>query len=1278
MKNLIIVIALLASTLAGVRAQVTANGATTTANQPALPAPTASSPVSRDGSSTVWERTVYERSPNGIIVPRKSRYTELSSGLNFYDSNAKQWTPSREQIDLLPPGGAFAAAATHGQHSARFPLDIAKGVIQLSTPDGKQLQSRPVGLFYEDDNNSALIAILTNSAGELVGSNSVVYPEAFEGAAASIRYTYTKSGFEQDIVVQGQLPDPAALGLIPAKTRLGLLTAFFDTNNPVVTPGPTDPQTGLSDATLRFGAMTMTKGRAFSIGDGEQTPPPAGATAASWLNWITNAASSGGTPTYKRWFQLNGRNFLMEEVPYQRVAAQFEQLPPTTGRLDAESTNLWTAESFLDAIPARLLSLPPSGEPVNTQTMRLSRVGLDETRAVVLDYTVTLNSGHNNWVFQGDTTYFVSASCNLTGATTIEGGAVIKANSMGTINIDQNGTIACNTGQYRPAVFTSFNDNTVGETINGSSGSPALYDANEFLNIGATYASVHDLHFAYCNLAMFQGNGGLLNITNCQFQNIANAVVGYNIELFNVLIAPSPYVFYPSVSFTGPSLVAANVTAGYATGGSHWNCFVYPVNSSATVTLVNCLVTGYPIFAYGSATLVSTATYNLSSGAGVYQTVGGGNFYLAYDSPYHNAGTANLAPYKLADLADRTTHPPVAYNTTISSYDFTVQVPRDTGSPGPDVGYHYDPLDYIFRNCSVDSDMTFPAGTAVGWQKGPQGQPGLSFTQSYCRIGFDHGYFVRCNAVQEADNSGDGTGIAGNGQYVIVTATSTCFSALGGLAAFFDANWVFAGPDYDNSSGFYNCEFWGGLIGGGTVNAIDLTCYNCLFDRSSINYWMTAGSSILGWLSLQNCTLHGGNLTFNASPAGMLHLRDCALDHTDLSGVDTSYTGAGSYNAYVLILGNPAGSYLPGSDPNLNPNHDVFVSVSSGFNWRGGPMGEFYLPNDPPAQDGRLLIDANNEPGDPLASDIPGYNDNSTTLASFTTDPVYQTLDGQTPDGSAVNIGYHYVPIVAPQLVMDPCNPFESGTGVGVLLDWSITGVEQQCLYIPHFKIYRSTVSGGPYGNPIASVDGWKRYYWDNTAVNSQTYYYVVTFDYQAAGTIRESPYSNDVVGTAHPSGVLLPSDATWDVTDVTHANHIGPLQAPFGFPLDYATENLRQPPLIPVSRNSQNIYWNDNCDTWECHYSLVIPSDWTPEQLALVEFSFAVDNDITVYINDTLVVPHLRLPTASWSPFQVLPYQLNAGGNGNDIKVVIYGDCDSVDYFSMVITTNDCGVLIP
>jgi len=234
-----------------------------------LSSPTPYAITTQDGNSRVWERTTYEKAADGSVVATKHHYTEIQSGLNYKDPATGQWQPSKEEIDIQP--GIDGAFAVQGQHQSYFPGDIFQGVIKEVTPDGLQLQSRPVGLFFADDTNSVLIAILTNSVGELVSSNQVVYRNAFEGADASIRYTWRKAGFEQDIVIQGQLPDPGTLGLDPARTRLGMLTVFFDTNDPVATPGPADAATGLRDWTLAFGSMTMGRGRPLRLGT--RNPP---------------------------------------------------------------------------------------------------------------------------------------------------------------------------------------------------------------------------------------------------------------------------------------------------------------------------------------------------------------------------------------------------------------------------------------------------------------------------------------------------------------------------------------------------------------------------------------------------------------------------------------------------------------------------------------------------------------------------------------------------------------------------------------------------------------------------------------------------------------------------------------------------------------------------------------------------------------------------------------------------------------------------------------------
>ena len=53
-------------------------------------------------------------------------------------------------------------------------------------------------------------------------------------------------------------------------------------------------------------------------------------------------------------------------------------------------------------------------------------------------------------------------------------------------------------------------------------------------------------------------------------------------------------------------------------------------------------------------------------------------------------------------------------------------------------------------------------------------------------------------------------------------------------------------------------------------------------------------------------------------------------------------------------------------------------------------------------------------------------------------------------------------------------------------------------------------------------------------------------------------------------------------------------------------------------------------------------------------------------------MVDHYSGAAAVWIlPFKPLP---NLVAGPNDIGVVIGGDCDSIDYFSMVITTDTCG----
>src|SRR5439155_12920037 len=93
------------------------------------------------------------------------------------------------------------------------------------------------------------------------------------------------------------------------------------------------------------------------------------------------------------------------------------------------------------------------------------------TNGFVLDY-LTLNTGLTNYTFQGNSTYFISGVVNLSGVTTFEGGSAIKLDTSATPGLWILGSVNCQATAYRPVVLTGKDDDTIGEVITGSTGSP--------------------------------------------------------------------------------------------------------------------------------------------------------------------------------------------------------------------------------------------------------------------------------------------------------------------------------------------------------------------------------------------------------------------------------------------------------------------------------------------------------------------------------------------------------------------------------------------------------------------------------------------------------------------------------------------------------------------------------------------------------------------------------------------------------------------------------------
>lgn len=878
----------------------------------------------REVNERTWRRTINVSSPSGQIVPLVESYDEVGSGLCYAGPNG-QWLDSQEVINILPDG---SGAATNAPVKAFFPPDIYNGSIKFVTADGLELQSQPLALVYSDNANSVMVATLTNSIGELVSSNEVLYPNAFPGA--DLLYTFRRNGLEQDLIIRSRLPEPHRIGLNDTDAKLQLITEFSNAAQPAQCAGPENQEDGLKDTTLRFGSMKMGPGRAFLIG-------------------ATNSASFNPARVYKNWVTTDGRTFLVEQVPYQRIAAQIATLSASRAVRSAAIPRHFSLSRLL---PRRRLFA------VTTNSIRLAQTDLRRKRGLDFDY-IAVDCPETNFTFISGTTYAVSGSFSLYGTTTIQGGAVIKG---GGLNIDENGSIVCQTGPYFSAWFTSPHDETVGDVVDEMQGSPSVEDVTTFLNINCTNVCLHDLRFSYCQTPVYQtASPATMDIWNCQFVQVQTAIYGYNLDLYNVLISAvsSPC---PSIWYDGPSLIGEQMTIDYADG-------IKAGYNGASVALTNCLITdSYPPISWGASGLnVQTdCVYFVSSpSTPIYQNFdNAGEYYLTNNSQYRSIGTTNINPLLLAELKHKTTYPPtmISDSTFSTATNFNARVARDT-SP-PDIGYYYDALDYVLDDCTANANVTFTTGTAIGWDTGGypclQGSGEVIFdgtADNPCWLAptkvvleqnqnYDDFYYYGENVVENTNVSASFSHFSIGASNVLVPTAPLLFSAT-------------------------NCEFFGGVIdtGGSLPSFSQLAFFNCLLEDTELSCYASGNS----YISFTNCTMLNGYFSpIEEGSNAISGVVNCAFDGTTIR--NSIFTPKANYNAFLLGANEFA--------HNQGTNN---VTVTN-FDWQSSWFGSFYLPTNSP------LIDQ----GSTNANSIGLYH--STTQTN-------QTIEGD----SIVDIGYHYV-----------------------------------------------------------------------------------------------------------------------------------------------------------------------------------------------------------------------------------------------------------------------------
>ncbi|HTX21667.1 MAG TPA: hypothetical protein VMD27_07410 [Candidatus Aquilonibacter sp.] len=934
---------------------------------------------------------------------QEHRVVKMATGMNYWDG--QKWSPS--EAAFVATNGGFAASQVQNKVFLSSQLNVDDAVTVV-TSDGTTLNSSPVAIALYDaaSGDTLIIGVITNCVGGMVSSNQVCYVNAFNGVSADVFYTVSKGAFAQDVVFDKQI-NPADYGFPAATTRIQILTEFYNAPQPesVLHPIYVEKNEAIrsqmaspdfTDETLGFGNFVLGQGRAYTS---------------------ANTNSLGGAPVGKQFTTIAGRTFLIESVLYPSIEREMESLP-ASGTPIAQTT-LLRHSGKLGLGYAGLPKLAPAGQvkvKPSGMAKQLAMVDLKKHGGVVIDYVGLDGSLNDPVTFQGDTTYYVSGAVYCNGDVTIEGNAVFKYDNLWATGcnpcfIQVNSTVECKTGPYRPAVFTAVDDDTVGDSMDGVSpyytgtidladdggyADPAIWDtcyntfencrfsyatlaltANYDENFSTTYTTVNDSQFVDC-------------IMGIQMTGIGYGGSGISLLMNNCLLANVQYPFYFSAPADYPYVYGYNCTIANSDqliGEDEGTPGAYFYNS--IFANVDNLGVGAD-WLYGnnngfySSSPFGSSQYNDSSWP--FQTAGGGSYYLETNSPFHNVGTHDLGSGLLADLAQKTTYPPIVYSNATFSVPTTLgpQAQRDTNS-SPDLGYHYDPIDYAFGGCEAASNVTFTAGTAVGWFRTTSGweHAGYGIYIANQQVVTFQGtatapcYWARLNTVQEQDLSA-GYGPGGldgeDDQYdddislspIVQADFLRCSEMSGDPGQFFRDDYGYLIVQANNSE-FYSRGF------GGYGMSISLT--NCLFERSGTGN----GQGWVGdFFNMDNCTFHGGSLGLTPNETAFpINVVNCSFEGT---AIDCENYGAnGSYATYDY------NAYTNSSDPfPIGGAHDVIVT--NGFDWQTSWFGSYYLPTNSP------VIDKGSTTADQVG------------LYHFTT----QT--NQVPEtNSIVDIGYHYV-----------------------------------------------------------------------------------------------------------------------------------------------------------------------------------------------------------------------------------------------------------------------------
>jgi len=306
-----------------------------------------------------------------------------------------------------------------------------------------------------------------------------------------------------------------------------------------------------------------------------------------------------------------------------------------------------------------------------------------------------------------------------------------------------------------------------------------------------------------------------------------------------------------------------------------------------------------------------------------FQTVGAGAHYLATTN-FRDKGTVVITIGLRFELQKKTTYPPVEITTNFTANTtLAPQAARDTNDW--DLGFHYDPLDFVVGGRPLSADLTLTNGVALGVY-GTSSSYGLGLSSgTLASEGTPNvlNWIVRYNTVQEQSTtnwsaSSSGPSVKKLASSPVVWARFTGWSLPAGVADHFNDSTAST-----SLSAFRDCQFSGGRF---TVDPGSTALTNCLWQRVYVKLRDMDGDP--QW-SLFNNLFYGGTLEYRATENPVMQAYDNLIDRTTIIKGLHSANFTHDYNAYLT------------NQNRLNPNgaHDVILTS---LYYGSGPLGNFY------------------------------------------------------------------------------------------------------------------------------------------------------------------------------------------------------------------------------------------------------------------------------------------------------------------------------------------------